>query len=454
MIQKSVRVPAQGIQLLQHDTLPMNSRARAAMALTQVFNDGHSLSAVLAGALDGLENHKDKGMIQELCYGVLRWYPRLEWLANRLLDRPLKARDRDVYNLVLVGLYQFMYMRVPAHAVVNETVDAVKQLGKPWARNMVNAVLRSFQRDRDSILTEADQDEEATTAHPAWLLAIIRKNWPGDWQQIVHANNQRPPMCLRVNRLKTDRASYLQALADQGIAAQATAFAEDGIELEKAVEVGTLPGFTEGRVSVQDAAAQLAAPLLDMQPGQRVLDACAAPGGKTGHILEVQPTLRDLIVVDIDGIRLRRIEDNLRRLGFRATLVRGDATSPEKWWDGTLFDRILLDAPCSATGVIRRHPDIKRLRRPDDIAALVELQRRLLISLWPLLRPGGMLLYVTCSILAAENDGQMKEFLKLHTDARENKIESPWGRLIQAGRQVLPGEYNMDGFYFASISKQ
>ena len=449
------RMPLRDVQPCSHcNPKSMNTRATAARVLTQVFVDGNSLSAALPAVLSNIKNTQDKGLIQEMCYGVMRWYPRLEWVANHLVDRPLKVRDRDVLNLILLGLYQFMFLRIPPHAVVNETVNAVKELGKPWARHMINAVLRTFQRDREQILITLEGNEEAATAHPAWLLGMIRKNWPDDWQRIVQANNQRPPMTLRVNLQKIDQTGYLQLLLSNGIDAKVAPFTEYGVELENPVDVNELPGFDQGWVSVQDAAAQLAAPLLDVQPEHKVLDACAAPGGKSAHILELQPKLQDLIALDIDQKRLVRIIDNLQRLHLQARLVCGDATMPEKWWDGTLFDRILLDAPCSASGVIRRHPDIKRLRRPEDVVALVELQRQILNALWPLLKPGGMLLYVTCSILPEENDKQITTFLNHHEDAVENRIAAGWGHGVNVGRQILPGENNMDGFYFVSIYKQ
>jgi 16S rRNA (cytosine967-C5)-methyltransferase len=432
----------------------MNARAVAVTVLNEVFVERHSLSSVLPTAIINEKNSRDKGLIQELCYGVLRWYPRLEWFVGQLLERPLKTRDRDVLNLLLVGIYQLLFLRIPPHAVVNETVAAAKELGKPWARNMVNAVLRTFLREQDHLQTALQQNNEALTAHPDWLLEVLKKSWPVDWQQIIDANNQRPPMFLRVNRQKTGRNDYLQQLTENRINASSTPYAADGIELEKPVDINLLPGFELGQVSIQDSAAQLAAPLLDVRSGHYILDACAAPGGKTAHILELGCDPQGLIAIDIDPSRLQRIAENLQRLDLHARLVCGDAATPEKWWDGKLFDRILLDAPCSATGVIRRHPDIKRLRRPQDINALVELQERLLRALWPLLKRGGMLLYVTCSVVPAENDEQINRFLKLHQDAVENRITMQWGREREVGRQILPGDQNMDGFYFASLSKE
>jgi 16S rRNA (cytosine967-C5)-methyltransferase len=432
----------------------MNARAIAATALNEVFVDRHTLSTVLSTTLDSVKANQDKGLIQELCYGVMRWYPRLEWYANQLLDTPLKARDRDVLNLLLVGIYQLLFLQVPRHAAVNETVAATKELGKPWARHMINAVLRSLLRDHEDLLNELEHNEEALNAHPIWLLELFKKSWPGDWQQIIEVNNQRPPMCLRVNRQKMERAVYLRVLAENGFEAQATPYATEGIELGKPVDVSRLPGFAAGQVSVQDAAAQLTAHVLDVLPGHYILDACAAPGGKTAHILELQHDLRELVAVDIDESRIQRTADNLQRLGLQARLICADAAATQTWWNGEMFDRILVDAPCSASGIIRRHPDIKYMRRQQDINALVKLQGQILNALWPLLKRGGMLLYVTCSVIPAENDEQITSFLACQEDAVDNRITAPWGRALRVGRQILPGEHNMDGFYFASLSKR
>ena len=431
----------------------MNTRAAAAVILIRVFDERRSLSAVLPDKLDKV-NKTDRGFIQEVCYGVMRWYPRLEWFAGQLLDKPLKTRDRDIHILLLVGVYQFLCMRIPVHAVVNETVAAAAALGKPWACRMINAVLRALQRDHERLSAAMEQNEEAVTAHPSWILKIIRLNWPDAWQRIIETNNQRPPMTLRVNSGQMDRGAYLQALRDEGIEGVGTVHAREGIELINPVDVTRLPGFDRGWVSVQDAAAQLAAHLLDVHPGQHILDACAAPGGKTAHILELQTELDELIALDVDPQRLQLVADNLARLNLHARIVCGDATEPRQWWDGAPFDRILLDAPCSATGVIRRHPDIKYLRRSQDMNTLADLQGRILDGLWPLLKPGGMLLYVTCSVLRAENTEQIVHFLDQHEDAVEIRIAAQWGHELRVGRQILPGEFNMDGFYFATISKQ
>jgi 16S rRNA (cytosine967-C5)-methyltransferase len=430
----------------------MDPRSTAATVLGRVLEEGRSLSAVLAPALEGL-GESDRRLAQELIYGALRWHPRLEAVARRLLRRPLKRKDCDVHALMLVGLYQLIYLSIPAHAAVAATVEAARSLGKPWAAGLLNAVLRNFQRNRSRLLGAADQRAEAALGHPAWLLEALRSTWPDDWREIAAANNKRPPMTLRVNGLKCSRAEYLERLAKAGIQGRAAPHTEHGVALNQPAGVRTLPGFAEGWVSVQDAAAQLAAPLLDAGPGMRVLDACAAPGGKTTHILERYTGLEGLIALDTDASRLARIKENLDRLGLEASVIQGDAAAPETWWDGRVFDRVLLDAPCSATGVIRRHPDIKVLRHPEDIPALARGQSAMLEALWPLVAPGGMLLYATCSVMAAENAGPITEFIQGHPDARERIIDAGWGRACTHGRQILPGEEDMDGFYYACLVK-
>ena len=334
------------------------------------------------------------------------------------------------------------------------TVDACHDLGKSWSTGLVNALLRRFQRERAGILQAVDEYEEAKFAHSAWLVQAIRRAWPDAWQSILEAGNVRAPMTLRVNARVSAREAYLHRLDAAGIAAVAAPYTSHGLTLGNPIEVGALPGFAEGVVSVQDAAAQLAAPLLEVKPGQRVLDACAAPGGKTAHLLESEPGLATLIAVEKDAARVPLLNATLERLGLVCPVVHGDAASPGNWWDGKLFDRILIDAPCSASGVIRRHPDIKYHRRQSDVQALVSVQRGLLEALWPLLAQGGLVLYATCSILPQENQQQVLEFVKSHSDAAPCRIDSEWGRAVDPGRQILPGDHGMDGFYYARLAKR
>ncbi len=430
-----------------------NPRLIAVRCLAGVVDSGRSLSEWLPLLLKEVSDERARGLAQELCYGVLRWYLRLDALAGQLLERPLRNKDRDLHMLILVGLYQLGYLNISDHAAVNETVESARQLGKKWAVKLVNGVLRAYQRKRSSLDSLLDARKETRFAHPSWLLDRLQTDWPQQWDAIAEANNRRPPMTLRVNCRRQTRDSYQGLLAQQEIPSESVPHVSHGLTLLRPVSVKQLPGFADGWASVQDGAAQLAQQLLEVQPGMRVLDACAAPGGKTAHLLEATEGLAELTAVDIDPIRLARVAENLSRLGLTALLVSADVADTQAWWDGRQFDRILLDAPCSATGVIRRHPDIKVLRRNEDIEALVQRQLRLLNALWPLLAPRGMLLYVTCSVLGEENNGQVLKFLTDRPDAQEQPICSNWGRSCQPGRQILPGEYAMDGFYYVCLVK-
>jgi 16S rRNA (cytosine967-C5)-methyltransferase len=434
-------------------------RAVAARVLAQVMGHGRSLTPSLEQAWNEAGPTLNRALVQELCYGTLRYHPRLETVLAGLLQKPFKPKDADLQALLLLGLYQLTEMRIPDHAAVAETVSATAALGKSWARGLVNAVLRNFQREAQPRLAAADAGEVGRWSHPSWLIERLRQAWPAEWQTVLAANNQRAPMTLRVNVRQHRPEAYLQQLADAGVAAQPCRYSPVGIQLAEAVDVATLPGFATGAVSVQDEAAQLAAGLLQLAPGQRVLDVCAAPGGKTAHILETQSDLA-LQAVDLDPERLRRVDATLQRLGLAAHLTAGDARQPAAWWDGQPFDRILLDAPCSASGVIRRHPDIKLLRRPGDVQTLVELQAAILDAVWPLLQAGGMLLYATCSVLPAENAQQVAAFLTRHGDAVALPMAQAWGHGTEVGRQILPGDGasdgygGMDGFYYACLQKR
>lgn len=428
-----------------------NPRAVAVSILTRVVRDGQSLSSLLPHSLDSLPPER-RALAQELCYGTLRWWPRLELLLARLMDKPLKKKEVEVKCLLLLGLYQLESMDIPPHAAVSETVAVTQLLKKTWARGLANAVLRRYQREHEALQEALQENPVAASAHPDWLLRLLQQAWPEEWPTIVEANNARPPMTLRNNRSRQSREAYLEQLQQAGLAASTDRHSPDALTLERPAGVEQLPGFAEGRVSVQDAAAQLAATLVAPEPGMRILDACAAPGGKTGHLLEICSDI-ELIALDIEERRLERVGQNLSRLGLHASLLAADAAEPGAWWDGKPFDRILLDAPCSATGVIRRHPDIKLLRRKEDIAQLVALQASILDALWPLLRPGGVMVYATCSSLPQENSMQLANFLARQDDATELPIEAEWGRPAEVGRQILPNQDGMDGFYYACINK-
>lgn len=428
----------------------MNLRGCAANILSRVISDGQSLTAALDSQLPKIHDHQDKAFVQALCYGVIRHYFALDCLLAKLLSKPLKQKDGDIKALLLMGLYQLQHMRVKQHAAVSETVAATKH--KPWSKSLVNAVLRNYLRDAESLTSACSSDNQANLNHPDWIIRQIQQCWPEHAEQILTANDQNPPMALRVNVLQGSRDAYLGLLTQQGIAAQAVDFCASAIILDQPLNVEQLPDFSEGRVSVQDVAAQLAASLLDVQPGQRALDLCAAPGGKTAAILELQPQLSSLLAVDIDAKRLQRVTDNLQRLQLKADTLVADASQVSNFTDQP-FDRILLDAPCSGLGVIRRHPDIKLLRRETDIAALQSLQAQILDTAWQLLAPGGVLLYATCSILKLENEYQIADFLKRHSDAIEHPIEAAWGEARSHGRQIITGSLQMDGFYYAKLGK-
>lgn len=429
----------------------MNLRGCAAQILAKVIGDGQSLTAALDHGLPKLKDTKDRAFVQALCYGVVRHYYALDFALSKLLGKPLKAKDADIKALLLVGLYQLQHMRVKAHAAVSETVAATSH--KPWARGLVNGVLRQYLREAENLLQAAEQDPQARLNHPQWIVETLRRDWPERYEKILHADDQAAPMFLRVNQRQTGRDAYLDQLAAQGIAGQPVDCCSTAIRLDQAVAVEQLPGFGEGRVSVQDGAAQLAAELLDAQAGDWVLDLCAAPGGKTAAILERQPALAGLVAIDVDAQRLQRVDANLARLHLQAETLVADAGQPADWAGQRRFQRILLDAPCSGFGVIRRHPDIKLLRRAEDIAALQATQARILQAAWQLLIPGGILLYATCSVLKAENEQQIAAFLAAHTDAEELPIDAHWGLPRPHGRQILTGERQMDGFYYAKLRK-
>jgi 16S rRNA (cytosine967-C5)-methyltransferase len=430
----------------------MNPRLAAARALAVVLNGKASLGSSLPPLLDKVEA-RDRGLAQDLAFGTARWQPRLALIAEKLLQKPFKAVDRDVEALLLIGLYQLFYTRIPAHAAIGETVACVDKLKKPSLKGLLNAVLRNAQREHEALLVELDRDPVLHTAHPRWLQKALKAQWPDHWQAICAANNAHPPLILRVNRRLGSRDDYLAELRQSGFASEPCVFSHDGIRLLQACDVTTLPGFAAGRVSVQDEAAQLAAELLELAPGQRVLDACCAPGGKTCHLLEAEPALAGVVAVDLEEKRLVRVRENLKRLNLEAELIAADGRDTAAWWDGQPFQRILLDAPCSATGVIRRHPDIKLTRQPSDIPALAQLQGELLDALWPTLEVGGILLYATCSVLPMENSDTIAAFLARTPNARELQISADFGLQPAHGRQLLPQIDGHDGFYYAKLSK-
>ena len=430
----------------------MNVRAIAAKVLNQVVEKGQSLSQALPAIQQDL-TPKDKALVQMLCYGVLRTLPRLDFFCRSLMKKPLTGKQRDLHFLILVGIYQLLYTRIPSHAAVGETVNGAKALKKPALKGMINGVLRSFLREQESLIEQADQQPALLYCHPSWLVKRLQAAYGEEKAaEIMTDNNQQAPMWLRVNSRFHDREQYLALLTEQDKKADTAECNDNALCLENACDVYQLPGFSEGWVSVQDGAAQLAAHYLDAQPNDLVLDACSAPGGKTVHTLELQPKLKQMVAVDFDEKRLLRVKENLERLNLEATVIHGDASKPDEWWSGDQFDRILCDAPCSATGVIRRHPDIRWLRRDSDISELVSLQKHILSALWKKLKPGGVLLYATCSILPDENDLQIKDFLENTNDASLIPLSAQNNDAIKS-RQILPNEQKMDGFYYAKLQK-
>lgn len=428
-----------------------NVRACAAQVIADVVQHGRSLAEALPNAQQQI-NAADSALLAELCYGTLRFFYELDALSALLLQKPFKEKDTDVHALLLTGFYQLRFMRVPEHAAVNLTVEACRSLKKDWAGNLLNGVMRNYLRNTDTLNEKLAKNTSASSNHPQWLAKLIQQAWPEQAGDIFAANNGRGGMSLRVNALQNSLEEYQQKLIENGIESETSAMALQALLLQNAVNVNQLPGFADGSCSVQDVAAQLCAPLLQLQKGQRVLDACCAPGGKTGHILEMESQLAELVAIDNEVSRLVRVQENLARLDLDADILCADASQPGIWHDGKLFDRILLDAPCSGTGVIRRHPDIKHLRRESDIAALAIRQRELLEALWPLLMPGGILLYTTCSILPQENEQVVSGFLAQHKDAAVEKIEADWGMETACGRQLMPAANN-DGFYYSRLIK-
>lgn len=455
--------------------------AETSRVVMRVVQQGNSLDDALQPSAAQL-TAPQRSALQALSFGTLRWYQRLVRLIELLTSRPTDTIQPPVHALLAVALHQLNFSHHPSHAIGNAAVEAARVLGQARASGFVNAVLRNFLRQQEELRQRTVQELVGEFAHPKWFIERVRADWPNHWRGILEANNQQPPMWLRVNRLQGSAAEYRALLEAQGIQASTVESLPDAVLLERPVDVSQLPGFDTGRASVQDGGAQLAAPLLDVKPGMRVLDACAAPGGKACHLIERTPELQELVILDRSAGRLKQVEENLARENLRAALGRhdgslrliaGDAGRPEEWWQDTSgtrrpFDRILLDVPCSASGVIRRHPDIKLLRRPADIPALAAEQLRLLKNLWPLLAPGGRLLYVSCSVLQEENGGVVGSFLTQEPSARGCGLPEGGAGMIRPtkgpGRQILPGtglhtasgkdeQAGLDGFYYACLEK-
>lgn len=424
------------------------TRVLAAKVLAQVIGRGRSLKAELSTALPTLDDSRDRALLEALCFAVLRRRNAYDAALAQWMQRPLSVREDELRALLLVGFAQLDALELPAHAALSATVDAARALGRERQAGMVNALLRRAQR-------EGIPPQPARAAFPLWMADRIEQDWPDQADAVFEASLQPAPLWLRVNRQHGDRDTMLQRLEAAGIAAEASPIAPDAIRLPTPVAVSALPGFAEGALSVQDLSAQQVADAMSLRPGIRVLDACAAPGGKSAHLLERDPSLH-LLALDIDPRRLKRIGETFARTGVgeHAQVRAGDAGDPAAWWDGQPFDAILLDAPCSATGIIRRQPDVLLHRRETDIEALVALQARLLDACWTMLAPGGTLLYATCSILREENQFQVEAFLQRTRNAGFLPLGDAFGHDSWAGRQRLPGENGADGFFYARLLKK
>lgn len=421
------------------------TRVLAAQVLDAVIHQGHSLKAELAVALPQLPDPRDRALLEAMCFSALRQRIRYDAALKLWLQKPLGEKDGDLHALLLAGFAQIDAMGLPAHAALSVTVEATRALGRPHQAGMVNALLRRAQR-------EGFPDVDASAAWPVWLRKQVNLDWDGLAPAIFEASAHPAPLWLRVNRLKSNRDDYVERLRAAGIVAVVEEALPDALRIDMPVAVSALPGFSEGEASVQDGSAQQVADALSLLPGMRVLDACAAPGGKAAHLLEREPALR-LLAMDVDRRRLGRVRETLARTGGDAEFMVADAAELPAWWDGQYFDAVLLDAPCSATGIVRRQPDVLLHRKPEDLVALTALQSRLLDAAWQVLKPGGFLLYATCSILKAENENQIAAFLSRTPNAHAEILDPAFGHAAGPGRQRLPGELGMDGFFYARLGK-
>ncbi|MFT6990202.1 MAG: 16S rRNA (cytosine967-C5)-methyltransferase [Paraglaciecola sp.] len=426
-----------------------NLRADAAKVLHQILEEGQSARECLPLA-QLPHKDQDKAWLQEMVYGVLRNLPILQFWLRHLLDKPLKNRFKIVEQLIMLGFYQLAFSRVSQHAAVSETVAACQPLNTLAMKGLVNAILRTFIREEMS-LQEAP-NKQIASGLPKWLYKKLETEYQDDFVDLIANMQVKAPIWLRVNIRKISQAHFVEELEKAGVEFSLSAKHPEALILSKGYDITSLPGFDSGWFAVQDGAAQLAAHYLKPEQGETILDCCAAPGGKTCHLIEFEPNITKTIALEIDEKRATKIQENLVRLDHNADIVIGDASTPEKWWNGQFFDRILLDAPCSATGIIRRHPDIKWLRKAKDIDVLVNLQQQMLDAIWPLVKPGGTMLYATCSILPEENHLQISDFLSrtgnalLDNTFYNDSVDKP-------GKQILPGDQQMDGFYYARLLK-
>ncbi|TVQ69645.1 MAG: 16S rRNA (cytosine(967)-C(5))-methyltransferase RsmB [Oceanospirillales bacterium] len=430
-------------------------RLAATQILSSLLQHQGSLSSLLPNYLKQV-SARDTGLLQQLVYGTTREYFRLDALAQHLLKKPFQVKDSDLHACLLLGLYQLRELRIPEHAVIHETVELAKRLNKEWATGLINAVLRRYQREAVELDQQLSQQSDLYHwNHPEWMITKLQHNWPDHWQQILIQNDIRAPMTLRVNKRLLTPETLQNKLVEEGIDAQLGQLSSQAVILEEPVDVLDIPGFDLGECSVQDEAAQLSVQLLDVQPGERVLDACAAPGGKLCHLLEHHAdSATQIDAVELNPKRMPRIYENLERLHLAeyCRVFEGDASAHD-WWDGVTYDRILVDAPCSGSGVIRRNPDIKLLRQNEDLLKLASLQMAILENLWQMLKPGGTLVYATCSIFPQENERIVERFCKQHLDAHHQPLNISAGLTRPFGTQFFPQLNSHDGFFYAKLTK-
>ena len=429
-----------------------DTRALAAKGLAEVALRGASLREVMERSAPKLADPRDRALMMALLSEGARWWLRFDAAVDAMLAKPIRHKDPAIHALLVLGLVQLEILELSDYAAVAATVEATRALKRPALAGMVNAVLRRWQRERATHIARLDAEPTTRHAHPAWLAAALQRDWPAQAGVVMAADNGEPPLVLRVNRQRSERAAFLARLQASGHEASAHPWLADAVVLPHSTDVTRLPGFDDGAFAVQDGAAQVAADLADLRDGLRVLDACAAPGGKACHLLERARI--DLTALEFDAKRAERIRDNLMRLRLDAKVVVGDAGAPPAAWKKQPFDRILVDAPCSATGVLRRRPDVRLHRRESDIAAMGVQQRRILAALWPLLAPGGRLVYITCSVLRAENEAVVSELLAAHDDAEAVAFTLPVGQAAAVGWQILSGDGDLDGMYYAVLQKK
>ncbi len=429
-----------------------DTRALAAQALADVALRGISLREAMESRAPKLRDPRDRALLMALLSDGARWWLRFDAALDRLLEKPLRRKEPDIHALLVLGLVQLEILQLQDYAAVAATVEAARALNRPRLAGLVNAVLRRWQRERIDLLAHLDTQAQTRYAMPPWLVDVISTDWPAQADALFADSNREPPLMLRVNRRRVTRDALIESLRANDYSADPHPWLADGIVLPHSSDVTRMPGFAQGLFAVQDGAAQVAVDVAEVRDGQRILDACAAPGGKACHLLERADIA--LTAVEFDAGRTARIRQNLDRLGLQADVRVGDASDPSGWWDGKPFDRILIDAPCSATGVLRRRPDVRLHRRASDIDALVMQQKRILAALWPLLAPGGRLVYVTCSLLRAENEAVIHDFLARHGDAKSAALQLPIGQAAATGWQILPGDGDLDGMYYAVLERR